>query len=72
MALLFDNFEEWKKTSESSNSPLFQAVLDFEIDQKGKTEKGEERKEKREKGEEREGERRTREEKEREETEAPV
>lgn len=38
MALLFDNFSEWKKASEAENSPLFQAVIDFEVQQKGKTE----------------------------------
>lgn len=39
MALLFDNFIEWKKACEANKSPLFQAVLEFEIDQKGKSEK---------------------------------
>ncbi|MEP1093971.1 MAG: L-serine ammonia-lyase, iron-sulfur-dependent, subunit alpha [Cyclobacteriaceae bacterium] len=39
MAILFDNFSDWKKTSEANNSPLYQAVIDFEIQQRGKTEK---------------------------------
>lgn len=38
MALLFDNFEDWKRTSNKKNAPLYQAVLDFEVSQKGKTE----------------------------------
>ncbi len=38
MALLFDNFSEWKKSSEDKNEPLYRAVLDFEIEQKGKNE----------------------------------
>lgn len=38
MSILFDNFEEWKRECEKSSSPLFQPVLDFEINQKGKTE----------------------------------
>ncbi|MEP5612107.1 MAG: L-serine ammonia-lyase, iron-sulfur-dependent, subunit alpha [Cyclobacteriaceae bacterium] len=39
MAILFDNFSEWKKESEANNLPLYQAVIDFEVQQKGKTEK---------------------------------
>ena len=38
MALLFDDFEEWRRTSNENNAPLYQAVLDFEVSQKGKTE----------------------------------
>ncbi|WP_462252848.1 L-serine ammonia-lyase, iron-sulfur-dependent, subunit alpha [Ekhidna sp.] len=38
MAVLFNNFEDWKKESEDKNQPLFQSVLDFEINQKGKSE----------------------------------
>ena len=38
MALLFDDFQSWKKECEDKNIPLFQAVLDFEIEQKGKSE----------------------------------
>ena len=38
MALLFDDFQSWKKECDDRNIPLFQAVLDFEIEQKGKSE----------------------------------
>ncbi|MEQ9404149.1 MAG: L-serine ammonia-lyase, iron-sulfur-dependent, subunit alpha [Cyclobacteriaceae bacterium] len=38
MALLFDNFEDWKKECNDKGQPLFQSVLDFEINQKGKKE----------------------------------
>lgn len=38
MALLFDNFKEWKVYSEKRGEPLYQAVLEFEINQKGRTE----------------------------------
>ncbi len=38
MALLFDNFSEWKKACEAEKVPLYQAVIDFEVEQKGKSE----------------------------------
>ncbi len=38
MALLFDNFDDWKKAAELKKAPLYQAVLDFEVQQKGKSE----------------------------------
>ena len=39
MALLFDNFEDWREYSEEKKEPLYRAVLEFEINQRGKTEK---------------------------------
>lgn len=38
MAIVFDSFESWKDECEKQEIPLFQAVLDFETSQKGKTE----------------------------------
>ncbi len=38
MAVLFNNFEDWKKECVDNNLPLFRPVLDFEINQKGKAE----------------------------------
>ena len=38
MAILFDRFEDWKTESLQSGNPLYQAVLDFETNQKGKSE----------------------------------
>lgn len=38
MSILFNSFEAWKDECEKSKTPLFQPVLDFEINQKGKTE----------------------------------
>ena len=38
MAIVFDSFESWKEESEKQSIPLFQAVLDFEISQRGKSE----------------------------------
>jgi L-serine dehydratase len=38
MAILFDNFKNWKKYCEEKNIPLYQPVLDYEIEQKGSTE----------------------------------
>lgn len=38
MAIVFDSFESWKEECEKQGIPLFQAVLDFETSQKGKTE----------------------------------
>jgi L-serine dehydratase len=38
MALLFDNFLSWKEFCIHSGQPVFQPVLDYEIEQKGRTE----------------------------------
>lgn len=38
MAILFDNFQDWKKECEERDIPLYQPVLEFEINQKGKSE----------------------------------
>jgi len=38
MSILFDSFEEWRNTCSENNYPLFQPVLDYEINQKGKSE----------------------------------
>lgn len=38
MAILFDSFEAWKKECESRNIPLYQPVLEFEVNQKGSSE----------------------------------
>lgn len=38
MGLLFDNFKDWKAASEESGKPLYQNVIDFEVNQKGKSE----------------------------------
>lgn len=38
MAVLFNNFEDWKKECVDNNLPLFRPVMDFEINQKGKAE----------------------------------
>lgn len=35
MAVLFDSFESWKNACEAKGVPLYQPVLDFEINQKG-------------------------------------
>lgn len=36
--ILFDSFQEWKTYSESRNEPLWQAVLTYEMEQKGRDE----------------------------------
>jgi len=38
MAVLFTSFEEWKKACKEKGTPLFSPVVDFEINQKGKSE----------------------------------
>lgn len=38
MAVLFDSFKAWKAQVTLTEEPLYKAVLDFEVDQKGKTE----------------------------------
>ncbi len=38
MGVLFNSFEAWKKECEEKKIPLYQPVLDFEINQKGKRE----------------------------------
>ena len=38
MAIIFDSFESWKKECFANNSPLYQPVLDFEVNQKGNSE----------------------------------
>lgn len=38
MNLLFEDFESWRKYCKEHNVPLFRPVLDFEINQKGRTE----------------------------------
>ncbi|WP_370089021.1 L-serine ammonia-lyase, iron-sulfur-dependent, subunit alpha [Ekhidna sp.] len=38
MAVLFNSFEAWKKECEDNKVPLYKPVLDFEINQKGKSE----------------------------------
>jgi len=38
MAIVFNSFDSWRKECDENNKPLFQPVLDFEIDQKGKQE----------------------------------
>lgn len=38
MAFLFNNFKDWKEDCNSSGKALFQAVIDFEVSQKGNTE----------------------------------
>lgn len=38
MSILFDSFKSWKDKCDTENSPLFQPVIDFEVNQKGKTE----------------------------------
>jgi len=38
MSILFDSFEEWRQACAESKQPLYQPVLDYEINQKGKTE----------------------------------
>jgi len=38
MGVLFDSFEEWRLWCEAENQPLWQAVLNYEIREKGRTE----------------------------------
>ncbi|HCR53792.1 MAG TPA: serine dehydratase, partial [Cytophagales bacterium] len=38
MSFLFDSFEGWKKHCETKNVSLVQAVVEYEIKQKGRTE----------------------------------
>ncbi len=38
MAILFDNFKDWKKYCEEKNLPLHVPVLEYETEQKGRTE----------------------------------
>jgi L-serine dehydratase len=38
MSLLFNDFASWQKHCESTGEPLFQPVLEYEIEQKGRTE----------------------------------
>ncbi len=38
MSILFTSFEEWKRECDEKKIPLYQPVLDFEINQKGKQE----------------------------------
>ncbi len=38
MAFLFESFEEWKRHSEENKRSLIQVVLDYEVEQKGRTE----------------------------------
>lgn len=38
MSLLFDNFKEWQQYCEDQKQPLFEPVLAYEIEQKGRTE----------------------------------
>ena len=38
MSILFDSFAEWKQHIDSNNVPIWKPVLDYEIDQKGRTE----------------------------------
>lgn len=38
MAFLFNNFIDWKEESTKTGKPLFQAVVDFEVNQKGSAE----------------------------------
>jgi L-serine dehydratase len=38
MAFLFDSFEGWKKHCQEKNISIIQAVIDYEVDQKGRTE----------------------------------
>jgi L-serine dehydratase len=38
MSLLFDNFKEWQQYCETHNQPLFEPVLAYETEQKGRSE----------------------------------
>ncbi|QCR24213.1 L-serine ammonia-lyase, iron-sulfur-dependent, subunit alpha [Pontibacter sp. SGAir0037] len=38
MSLLFNDFKSWEKHCAETGEPLYQAVLEYEIDQKGRTE----------------------------------
>lgn len=38
MSILFDSFKAWKEECDQKKTPLYQPVLDFEIQQKGKSE----------------------------------
>ena len=38
MAVLFDSFETWKNECSSKELPLYQPVLEFEMNQKGSSE----------------------------------
>jgi L-serine dehydratase len=38
MSLLFENFKEWQQYCEHHNQPLFEPVLAYEVEQKGRTE----------------------------------
>ena len=38
MSLLFNDFASWQKHCEETNQPLYQPVLEYEIEQKGRTE----------------------------------
>lgn len=38
MAILFNSFDSWKEECSANNLPLYQPVLDFEVNQKDKTE----------------------------------
>ena len=38
MSLLFNDFASWQKHCEENNQPLYKPVLEYEIEQKGRTE----------------------------------
>ena len=38
MAIVFDSFESWKEECNNKQISLFQAVIDFEVSQKGNSE----------------------------------
>ena len=38
MALLFNDFASWERHCQATGEPLYQAVLGYEIEQKGRTE----------------------------------
>ncbi|HSI89468.1 MAG TPA: hypothetical protein VK927_00055, partial [Adhaeribacter sp.] len=38
MSLLFNDFASWQKYCEENDQPLYKPVLDYEIEQKGRTE----------------------------------
>src|SRR5688572_17049565 len=38
MSLLFNDFASWKKHCDETGAPLYQPVLEYEIEQKGRTE----------------------------------
>ena len=38
MGILFDNFSEWKSYAQLQDTPIWRAVMEYEVEQRGKKE----------------------------------